>query len=61
MLSPRHKLAGPYKTLSAAQDALDDMFADGEVSYGEFPKIERREKCASWDRKERPYYITVNG
>lgn len=32
---------GVYKTRERAEAALEDMFAFGEVSEGEFPRIEK--------------------
>lgn len=49
MLSPtdtrlpaaRHTIAYGYKSVEAALDALEDMFAGGEVCEGEHPRISR--------------------
>lgn len=39
MTTERFFYAWGYKTLEKAQDALETMFANGEVSLGEHPKI----------------------
>lgn len=49
-----------YKTREGAESALEDMFAAGEVSEGEFPRIEKRVyKPASWSRARTSYVITL--
>ncbi len=35
---------GWYRTKERAEAALEDMFAFGDVSEGEFPRIEKRGK-----------------
>lgn len=36
----RFNYAGPYKTRDAAERALEDCYASGEVSLGERPMVE---------------------
>lgn len=38
----RYDYAGPYKTRTRAEQVLEDMFATGDASESEFPKIEDR-------------------
>ena len=37
--------AGPYRSLAAADCALEDFFATGEIVPGEFPAIEQRQRA----------------
>lgn len=43
---------GVYRSKAKAEAALEDMFADGEVSEGERPRIERKGNL---------YVITLEG
>lgn len=49
-----------YRTLERANDALEDMFAAGEVCEGESPRVERRvHKTASWSKAITQYVVTL--
>lgn len=56
----RYDYAGPYKSFEKANDSLEDCFADGSVSSGEAPRVERREhKTASWAKGRTRFYVTL--
>lgn len=49
-----------YKTLDAAQDALEDAYATGDILLGERPEIVKRSrKTASWSKARPVYAITL--
>jgi hypothetical protein len=50
MSRARHRYAGPFSSVEAAKEALAGMFAWGEVSPGDGPRI---------DRQGRHFIITV--
>lgn len=58
----RYDYAGPYKTFERANASLEDSFAQGEISMGQGPRIERRSrKTASWSHASDVFYITLLG
>lgn len=49
-MANRYTYAGPYRSQQRAADAVEAMYASGEISECERPEIERR---------GRAYYVTL--
>lgn len=56
----RYNYAGPFKTYERAEDRLISLYAEGDVTPSEDPRIEKHNtKVASWDKSKSVYYITL--